>query len=68
MTAPAFKHRQRVAFRRLVGPDFAEDWTEKATILVTKRRHHQPPPGYWVVRFDDGGSLCVHGQALRAVR
>lgn len=64
--AQTFKHRQRVAVRRLLGPTFAEDWSETATVLATKRDLR--PMGYWVVRFDDGSSLCIPAEQLRAIQ
>lgn len=55
----AFSHKQTVAFRKS-----RDDWSETATIRAAKRDLR--PMGYWLVRFKDGGELCVHETNLRA--
>jgi hypothetical protein len=64
----AFKRRQRVAVRRLLGARFDENWDEQATIIDGRPQAVSPTSGDWyAVRFDDGGSICVHETQLRAV-
>ena len=59
-----FVRRQRVCFKRLVGPRFEADWSEKATIVG---RHEGTLDGNWyVVQFADGGGLSVHASNLMA--
>lgn len=66
-----FQHKQTVAVQSIrlgVMPDgrrvFFDDWSETATVRATKRDLR--PLGYWLVRFPNGGELCVHQDRLRA--
>lgn len=70
-TSPTFTHKQRVAVHKLnlgVMPDgrkvFFDDWSDTGTVRLTKRDIR--PMGYFVVRFDDGGEMCIPGERLRA--
>lgn len=58
----AFHHRQRVAFKKL-NADLTEGW-EIAEVRANKRDLR--PLGYWLVRFADGGELCIHETNLKA--
>lgn len=63
-THPEYTRRQRVESLSFVGPTFALDWSTRATIIG---RHTDMLDGHWyVVRFDDGGSLSVHASRMRA--
>ena len=46
---PTFTHKQRATVRTS---------GEAVTVLATKRDLR--PMGFWLVRFADGGCLCVH--------
>lgn len=64
---PVFKRRQRVAHQRIL-LDGTRDWSEHCTIIDGKPQSVSPTSGDWyAVRFDDGGSLCVHETQLRAL-
>ncbi len=58
-----YQRRQRVRTVRFVGPRFERDWSEKATIVG----RHSDLDGHWyVIRFDDGGTISSHASRLMA--
>lgn len=64
-----FTHKQRVAVLKTLTAKggqlcFGQDWSETAEVRATKRDLR--PMGYWLVRFADGGELCIHEEQLRA--
>jgi hypothetical protein len=59
-----FSRRQVVRSRRLTGPQFSPDWSEKAVIIG---RHADLLDGNWyVVQFEHGGQLSAHAEGLMA--
>lgn len=66
-SAPAFKRRQRVAVRAM-GLNWQWNWDELATIIDGKPQAVSATSGDWyAVKFDDGGSLCIHETQLSAI-
>lgn len=62
-----FAKGQRVAHQRLVGPTFERDWSERCTVIDGRPQSVSPTSGDWyAVKFDHGGSLCIHETQLRA--
>lgn len=61
-----YQPKQRVRIETLVGSDVLSEWTTKGTVLRPKACNLPLPDGYHVVRFDDGGALCVHESRLMA--
>lgn len=60
------KPRQRVAIKRLIGPNFEPDWSETATVIKGGANCVSETSGFWwPVRFDSGGELRVHEACLR---
>ncbi len=56
-----FKPKQKVRILTLVGPRFEEDWSQRGTICKPlKSQLPLPSPEWFIVKFDDGGSLCIH--------
>lgn len=69
MSEPAFTRRQVVEIKRLVGPTFEPDWSEKAVIVdnhpagaITSK----PNDHWYVVAFADGGGMSIHETNMRA--
>lgn len=59
-----FTRRQRVRTLAFVGPQFVNDWTEKATIVG---RHPHRLDGHWyVIKLDGGGTITSHADRLMA--
>jgi hypothetical protein len=62
-----YRPNQTVRVKRLVGPYFEPDWKEKATIARPRAINlPMPGPDWYLVRFDDGGKLCIHASNLMA--
>lgn len=62
-TFPTYERRQRVETLSFVGPAFADDWSQRATIIG---RHKSDGGNWYVIQFDDGGCLSSHASRLRA--
>jgi hypothetical protein len=56
-TSQTLKRRQRVVIGYAMG-----DQTDLGTIV----RPDSHMAGWYIVRFDDGGKLCIHGSNLTA--
>jgi hypothetical protein len=59
-----YQPKQRVRVEKLVGPRFESDWTEKATIMKPRAENLPMPPGYFLVRFDDGVRVLIPKERL----
>lgn len=57
-----YKRRQPVRLLSFTGATFDRDWSQKGTIV----RHDAGfQDGHWyIVKYDDGGTLCVHTSRL----
>lgn len=65
----AFTRRQVVEVKRLVGPTFEPDWSEKAVIVgahPAKAITNRADDEWYVVHFADGGGLSIHKSNMRA--
>lgn len=62
-----YNFNQRVRICTLTGENFAPEWKEKGAV-VKPRRENLPMPGddWYLVRFDAGGKMCLHGSVLMA--
>jgi hypothetical protein len=47
-----------------VGSNFDPCWKEKGTILKPTARQRPPSAEWNIVRFDNGGALCIHQSRL----
>lgn len=61
--APTFARRQRVRTLAFVGPNCERDWSERATVIG---RHADLDGNWYVIRFDDGGTITSHASRLMA--
>jgi hypothetical protein len=57
--------KTRVHILSFVG-NFEPCWKEKGTVLKPTARQKPPSPEWNVVRFDSGGTLCIHQSRLMA--
>lgn len=56
--------KTRVHILAFTGPTFEPCWKEKGTVLKPTKAT-KPPTGDWsIVRFDDGGTMCIHRERL----
>jgi len=62
--AASIQPKTRVHILSFVGPSFEPCWKEKGTVLKPTARQTPPNDDWSVVRFDDGGTLCIHRSRL----
>lgn len=58
--------KTRIRIRTLTGPAFSPEWKETGTVMKPRACNLPMPDGYNLIRFDAGGSLCVHDSSLMA--
>lgn len=60
----ALAPRTRVHILSFVGSNFEPCWKEKGTVLKPTAATKPPNDEWSIVRFDDGGTLCIHRERL----
>jgi hypothetical protein len=56
--------KTRVHVLSFVGASFEPCWKEKGTVLKPTARQKPPSSEWSIVRFDDGGTMCIHRERL----
>jgi hypothetical protein len=54
----------RVHILAFVGSTFDPCWKEKGTVLKPTARQRPPSAEWSIVRYDGGGTLCIHQSRL----